>query len=64
MTTRAIVALVAGLAVVAAWMLRYEIVPVPSGGQGDTSYAYKLDRWTGKIRVLVVGSDGPVKEKP
>lgn len=37
------------MAAVAAWMLRYEIVPV-----GDGAAAYRLDRWTGQVEMLVM----------
>ena len=43
---------VAVSALLAAWLFRYEIVPVPAGGQGSISYAYKLDRWTGAVLLL------------
>lgn len=36
------------IAVLAAWMLRWEITPVPAQ-DNHPSYAYALDRWTGKI---------------
>lgn len=57
MTNRAL-AVAAAVALVAAILLRYSIVPVT---RGDYSIAYKLDRWTGAVTILVRDTESAVE---
>lgn len=47
----AVVLALLGLAA-AAWMFRYEIVPVARGADGQLAAAYVLDRWTGRVELV------------
>jgi hypothetical protein len=55
--------LLAAIAVVlAAWMLRYQLVPVPAGGEGSIGFVYRLDRWTGEVKWIRGEDSGTPKD--
>ena len=43
------------------WLVRYEIIGVPAGGEGIHGIAYRLDRWTGQV-VFIRGSEAGISE--
>jgi hypothetical protein len=55
---RVVVVLIVLVAIEAAWLLRWEVVPAPTE---DHPMAYQLDRWTGTIYLLGASSDGRVR---
>lgn len=47
----------------AAWMFRYEVVPIARGSDGSFAAGYVLDRWTGSVDLLWARSRHPVTPK-
>ena len=43
------------------WLLRYDLVTVPAGGEGTIGFAYRLDRWTGTVTWIRADNGGPVE---
>ena len=43
------------------WLGRYDLVPVPAGGQGIYGIVYRLDRWTGHI--IMIAADKAIEIK-
>lgn len=56
--------LAASAVALSVWLLRYEMVPLPAGGQGKAGFVYRLDRWTGEVRWIYEDQSGIVKDKP
>ena len=57
--TQAFFATVA-VALLFAWLFRYEMVPLTVGGDAGHGRAYRLDRWTGEVRFYVTEEWYPV----
>ena len=56
--------IIAGLiAALGAVLLRYEVVGVAPGGQGNQGIAYRLDRWTGSIEWMQASRSEPVERR-
>lgn len=60
---RSVVALSAAAIFLAAWVFRYEIVPVGRGGDTHIAGGYLLDRWTGDVKLLFGAQFTPVIER-
>jgi hypothetical protein len=63
-TTALLLAAIAVAIAIAAWMLRYQLVPVPAGGEGSVGFVYLLDRWTGEVKWIRSDRSSPVNDEP
>jgi hypothetical protein len=64
MSLRTTALLLAAITVaIAAWMLRYQLVPVPAGGEGSVGFVYRLDRWTGEVKWIRSDRSSPVNDE-
>ena len=65
MSFRSIALLLAVLAATLfAFLFRYEVVAVPAGGTGNDGLAYRLDRWTGELKVIRLNKSLVVIDQP